>query len=109
MSLSGDSVLYREVKFLKKYRNTIEFEVYGPTPDHTELMSEAEMIDDSAVRTAVREINNYLKRKEIYAPHINGLYNALALAVDNYKNPPVSSPEEPSSEPSSTKIISRFL
>ena len=82
-----------------------EFEVYGPTPDHTELMSEAEMIDDSAVRTAVREINNYLKRKEIYAPHINGLYNALALAVDNYKNPPVSSPEEPSSEADSSGAV----
>ena len=75
-----------------------EFEVYGPNPDHTDLISEAEMIDDSAVRTAVREIKNYMKRKEIYAPHINGLYNALALAVDNYKNQPVSSPEGPSSE-----------
>ena len=82
-----------------------EFEVYGPTPDHTELMSEAEMIDDSAVRTAVREINNYLKRKEIYAPHINGLYNALALAVDNYKNPPVSYPEDPSSEADSSGAV----
>ena len=75
-----------------------EFEVYGPNPDHTDLISEAEMIDDSAVKAAVREIKNYMKRKEIYAPHINGLYNALALAVDNYKNPPVSSPEGPSSE-----------
>lgn len=75
-----------------------EFEVYGPTPDHSELMNEAEKIDDSAVKTAIREINNYLKRKEIYAPHINGLYNALALAVDNYNNPPAVSSEEPSSE-----------
>ena len=71
-----------------------EFEVYGPNPDHTDLISEAEMIDDNAVRTAVREINNYMKRKEIYAPHINGLYNALALAVDNYKKQPVAAAKQ---------------
>ena len=62
-----------------------EFEVYAASGDHADLVSEAEKLKDKYenVAEALAAVKAYEIGKNIYIPHLEGLYNLLAEAVKN--------------------------
>lgn len=85
-----------------------EFEVFSPVPEHSELLEEAnQYISDKEVSKAYNAIERYLRKPEQYKSHLEGLYNELAVAVNNAKNPVSEEPSEEISEPTVSSINSQ--
>ncbi|MDD4124125.1 MAG: family 20 glycosylhydrolase [Eubacteriales bacterium] len=102
-----DSVICRYIKYVQLKRwycapystyysgGIREFEVYGmDTAKYELLLGEAEELidtgtasDTSGIRIAANALEKYLKEDIIYGTHIDGLYDTLKNAMDEYKNP----------------------